>query len=386
MINYIGLYVHIPFCEKKCDYCNFVSFCCGNKEKEKYVSALQNEIEIQGKIYSKKNYVVDTIFIGGGTPTTMLDGQIELITRKIKQCFVVDKNAEVTIECNPNSLTREKLVEFKNCGINRLSIGLQTYNDRLLKLIGRLHTKKQFDNSIKLAKSFGFDNINVDIMLGLPNQKMSDVKRTIKHLKKLDIQHISAYGLIVEDSTKLKKNLDNNLYSLPSEDIATKMYDWTNKYLKKHKIFRYEVSNFSKVGFECKHNLKYWQDKEYLGLGVVSSSYVENTRWKNVDSLAIYQKAFENVSKIDLDNLPLEDVEKLDKQSKIEECIMLSLRTAKGIDLQKFQSDFGFDLRVKKQKKIDELVESGFIKIENNFLFCTDVGFKLLNQIILELI
>src|SRR5574344_1438530 len=320
----IGLYIHIPFCEKKCDYCNFVSFCCSDVEKIKYIECLIKEISIQGKNYAE--YEVDSIFIGGGTPSCLPNGAIYKILNSIFQNFKVWKKAEITIESNPNSLTIAKLMEYKKSKINRLSVGLQCYNNRLLKLIGRLHNKKQFDEAINRAKLVGFSNINVDLILGVPKQKLLDIKIELKHLLKLNIPHISAYGLIVEDGTKLAQNLKAKVYKLPSENLQVKMYDYTKKILEKHKIFRYEVSNFSKSGYESKHNLKYWTNGEYLGLGAVSSSFVDNYRWKNSEDLSKYEQS------INLGKLPKEEIEKLDKASEIEEMIMLSLRTANGID------------------------------------------------------
>ncbi len=383
----IGLYVHIPFCEKKCDYCNFVSFCKSDDDKLKYMNALEKEIVLQGEKFSKLEYIVDTIFVGGGTPSVLQNGEIERLISNLRKHFDVDKNAEITIECNPNSLTIQKLQEFKSAGVNRLSIGLQAYNDNLLKLIGRLHTKKQFDMAIKNAKQVGFENINVDLILGIPKQKICDVKKEIKHLIKLGATHISAYGLIVEENTKLDYNLKNAVYKLPKESTSIKMYDIVLKMLKRKGIFRYEVSNFAKVGYECKHNLKYWTDKEYLGLGVVSSSYIQNKRWKNTDNFLKYCEFFEinSKGKTDLSEI-IEDEEILDLNAKIEECLMLSLRTKDGIDLIDFEKQFGVDLLKKKKAEIEELSKNKFIEIKNNRLLCTDAGFKLLNQIIVMLV
>ena len=374
----LGLYIHIPFCQRKCNYCNFVSFCVGDDKKTEYVQSLKKEIAIQGQNYS--NYIVDSIFIGGGTPTTLLDGQIAEILAEIKTYFNVSKNAEISIECNPNTLTTQKLKEYKNAGIGRLSIGLQAYSNKLLKIIGRLHDKKQFDIAFKNAKQEGFENINVDLILGLPNQKLWQVKRQLKHLVKLGVSHVSAYGLIVEDGTKLKSDIDSGIIKLPTEDKSIKMYDFTQKFLEKHGIFRYEVSNFAKKGYECKHNLKYWQNGEYLGLGAVSSSFVNGERWKNTDNLLIYNQ------QISKGVLPKEDFEKLSIQDEIEECIMLSLRTTLGIDLLQFQARFGIDLLKTKYAEICALKNQNLITVQNEKLACTNKGFNVLNQIILELI
>lgn len=374
----LGIYIHIPFCEKKCDYCNFVSFCKPKDEKLKYIEALKKEIVLQSSKFC--DYIIDTIFVGGGTPSCLFDGAVKDICNCLKSHYIISKDCEITIECNPNSITENKLQEYKSVGINRLSIGLQVYDDKLLKLIGRLHTKKQFDSAINLCKKAGFENINVDLILGIPNQKLGDVKKELAHLIKLGINHISAYGLIVEENTKLAKNIENNVYKLPTENLQVKMYDYTKKYLKKHKIFRYEVSNFAKIGQESKHNLKYWNDGEYLGFGLASSSYVDLKRWKNTDNFIKY------INDINNHILPQEEFEVVDKNSQIEECIMLSLRTAKGIDLNKFQERFGFDILVKKKKEVEFLQKQNLVIIQNNHLLCTDTGFKLLNQVILSLI
>lgn len=349
-----------------------------DEKKSEYVKCLEKEIEIQSKKYY--NFKVDTIFIGGGTPTTLKDGDIQKILIAIKQNFNVSKDAEISVECNPNSLTKSKLAEYKNAGVNRLSIGLQAYNNKLLKIIGRLHTKEQFDEAFKNAKNAGFKNINVDLILGLPNQKLRHIKSELKHLVKLGVNHVSAYGLIVEEKTKLKSDIDAGILKLPTEEKSIKMYDFSVKFLKKHGILRYEVSNFSKYGQECKHNLKYWQNKNYLGLGAVSSNFIDGKRWKNTDNL---QKYFDAISD---GILPKEEEETLSKQDQIEECIMLSLRTVYGINLANFEASFGFDLLTKKQAEIERLKEQNLIKIKDGNLACTNKGFHVLNQIILELI
>ena len=374
----LGIYIHIPFCEKKCDYCNFVSFCMPNSKKTEYVSALTEEIKQQSNTF--KDYSIDTIFIGGGTPTTLPDGEISKILSATRQNFDVKPECEISIECNPNSLTKQKLAEYKNSGITRLSVGLQAYNNKVLKLVGRLHTKKQFDNAIKNAKELGFENINVDLILGLPKQKMCHIKQELKHLIKLGIKHISAYGLIVEENTKLYDNLKQKKYTLPKEELQVKMYDCTNKYLQKHNIFRYEVSNFAANGYECKHNFKYWSNKEYLGLGAVSSSYVNLERWKNTDNVDEYIKSVKE------NNIQKLEREILSKQDLIEEIIMLALRTQKGIDLTLLKEQFDYDLYQQKKQQIDSFISQNLLKMENGFLFCTYTGFKLLNAIILELV
>lgn len=378
MLTKLGIYVHIPFCESKCDYCNFVSFKSDEKTKEQYVFALIKEMLLIKDSY--KDYIVDTIFIGGGTPTCLRDKAIKNIVDYIINNFNIDDNVEITIEANPNSLTLNKLREFKLCGVNRLSIGLQAYDDRLLKLIGRIHTANDFDLALKNAKEVGFENINVDLLLGLPTQTLLDVKKSLKHLVKNNVKHISCYGLIVEDNTKLCKKIINKEYSLPTEEQSLKMYDYALKYLSKKGINRYEVSNFAKQGYECKHNLKYWNMHEYVGFGVASHSFCAGYRWENTPSLPIY---FECIKK---GKLPRINAEEETLESLKEEFIMTELRKQEGIDLKKYENYFGEDLLIAKQNKIAMLLKHKLINYNKNYLYATNKGFEVINQIILELI
>ena len=374
----LGLYIHIPFCEKKCDYCNFVSYCTKDEEKRDYVNNLIREIQMQGAKY--RDCQVDSIFVGGGTPTCLQDGFLLMIMQALYQNFKVLTGSEITVECNPNSLTVAKLLELKKAQVNRLSIGLQAYNNKTLKKIGRLHNKKQFDECYKSARRLGFDNISADLILGLPGQKLCDIKRELKHLVKLGVNHISAYGLILEEKTKLYKDVESGKIRLPNEDKSLKMYQITKKLLQKYGYYRYEVSNFAQKGYESRHNLKYWQDKEYLGLGVVSSSYIDGKRWKNVDDLKTYAEAIKQ------NKIQIEEEETIDAKAKIEESIMLGLRTSDGIDLQKLKETCDFDLLAERQKQIDDLLEQQLVKVQDGRLFCTDRGFEVLNQIVLELV
>ena len=374
----IGIYVHIPFCERKCDYCNFVSFKCDDETKERYINNLICEMELEKNKYL--DCEVDTVFIGGGTPSCLREKSIKTLLNYIENNFNVNTNAEITVEANPNSLTIDKLREFKLAGVNRLSIGLQTYNDNLLKLIGRLHTKKQFDIAVRNAKKIGFTNINVDLLLGLPKQKLGDIKSELKHLVRLKIPHISAYGLIVEKDTKLYKNLQDNIYALPSDELSVKMYEYTLKYLKKHKIMRYEVSNFAQKGYESKHNLKYWNMQEYIGFGLASHSFFDNTRWENTSNLSEY---FE---KIERRESPAKNKEKLTITDLKEEYIMTELRKASGFCISDYDSKFGENILFEKNDEIENMIKLGLIQIKDDRLFATNKGFEFLNQIILNLV
>ncbi|MGN1208123.1 MAG: radical SAM family heme chaperone HemW [Christensenellales bacterium] len=372
----ISIYVHIPFCENKCYYCDFVSFKKGSSEKEKYVKNLVQEINLN----KNKNFVVKTIFIGGGTPSCLQAKDIEKILKTIKRSFCVDEKCEITIEINPNSFSKEKAEIYKKCGINRLSFGLQSANDKLLKKINRIHTKKDFVKAIKIAKLSGFENVNADILLGLAGQKLLDVKNTLKLLIKLGLPHISCYTLILEENTPLFNMVKNKKCELPSEEKVLKMYNFCLKFLAKHKIFRYEVSNFSIKGFECKHNLVYWNNCDYLGLGLNSHSKIGNQRFENFADFENYYLALSKNQK------PIKNIQTLNFDEQREEFVMLGLRKTEGISLEEYSKLFGEDLLCKKAEEIELLKKNNLIQIGKDHLKATNLGFEVLNQIILSLV
>mgnify|MGYP000298013463 FL=1 len=269
----IGLYVHIPFCKQKCYYCDFVSFAGQEQMEEKYVNALKKEIEkyaLENKVMSEHNiepeFIIKTIYIGGGTPSYINEKYIVEIINTIRQNFKVKEEAEITIEVNPGTVNLEKLATYKKCGINRLSIGLQAVQDTLLKKIGRIHTYSDFLDTYKNARNVGFANINVDLMINLPLQTVKDVEESVKEIIKLKPEHISVYSLIVEEETPISRMLENKEIKLASDEEERKMYWLVKNILEKHKYIQYEISNFSKLGFESKHNLDCWNQEEYIGL------------------------------------------------------------------------------------------------------------------------
>lgn len=384
----LGLYIHIPFCESKCYYCNFVSFCKSGEEKERYVNCLVNEIKSCKSKF--KDYIVSTIFVGGGTPSCLSDGLLSKIFNELYDNFNISENCEISIEANPNSITKEFVHEIKKCGVNRVSIGLQTSNDNLLKMINRIHTKQDYINAIKLLQQEGFCNINTDLLIGLPNQTKQDIKDSLDLLIENKINHISCYGLILEENTKMYKLIESKVLSLPSEDECNSQYDFVLKYLKENNYNRYEVSNFSKKGYECRHNLKYWQGDEYLGLGLVSSSYINKKRFANTEIFKDYCEYYKMSKTRNIDDLInnkiVENCEDVSEKDYIEERIMLEIRTSNGIDLIKLKQDVNYDLLNNKYEQINKLKQLNLIKLENNHIIATDEGFYVLNQIILDLI
>ncbi len=286
----LGIYIHIPFCAKKCDYCDFLSAPCTDKEMKEYFEALYEEIEqYRGHVNS---YVVPTIFIGGGTPSVVASSYIEKTLSLIKEVFQIDDTGlEATIEINPGTVSIEKLESYQKSGINRISFGLQSANNQDLKLLGRIHTYEQFEQNYHLARELGFTNINIDLMSALPGQTCESWERTLKQVLQLKPDHISAYSLIIEEGTKFydmyREGVEGHKL-LPDEETDRQIYHRTKELLKNSGYQRYEVSNYSKPGYECRHNLSYWIGTEYLGLGLGASSYMAGARFSNVDELDKY--------------------------------------------------------------------------------------------------
>ena len=364
------IYFHIPFCDSKCFYCNFCSFIYSEKIKEKYFLKLVEEI----KLNKNKNANISSIYIGGGTPSSIDQKYIKKIIKQINENFNVLKNAEITIEVNPCSISENKLLQYKKLGINRISFGVQSLNNKCLKIIGRTHTKKQAINAIKLAKKCGFSNINTDVLIGIPNQNYYKLKNTIKILIKLKVQHISCYMLINEKGTKLTNLINNKKVKIISEDKCVKYYNNIFKYLKKYGYNRYEISNFAKKNYECKHNIGYWQLKEYYGFGLSAHSYVDGSRYANTCNIQEY-----------LNNEFGYNKEKLSCLEKVEEMIMLSLRTVYGVDV-KALNGLGYDVINEKKYEIDFLVKNKFITYENDTIKICEDKFGVTNQIILKLL
>lgn len=371
----VGIYIHFPFCASKCNYCNFNSYSDKNDLQKSYLQALLKEINL----YKDPKLIVDSVFIGGGTPSFMFDGCISTLMSELRKSFAIDSDAEVTIECNPNSVTLQKAREWKEAGINRVSIGLQTSNDNLLKLIGRVHTKKDYINAVGIIRDSGINNINTDCLIGLPRQKLTDVKHTLSLVTKLNCTHISVYSLIVEKETKISTMLEKGELKLPKEEKSLSIYEFACRYLRENGYIKYEVSNFAKRGFECVHNLHTWQMCEYLGFGAGAHGYYNNTRYSNYKDIESYINASSKKSFV-------EQKEKLTPTQKFEETIMLGLRTKFGIDLDEIKKNFKIDLLKTKHNTINNLMSNGFLSLVYNKLIPTELGFTVLNKIILELV
>ncbi len=385
----IGIYIHIPFCKSKCSYCDFLSFNLNNQYlEEEYFKALKKEIENTilklNKIYKEQNQhlfkqlnlpiVVDTIYIGGGTPSFICSKYIKSILEAIRKEFDVLKNAEITIELNPESTTEEKLKEYKNLGINRISMGLQTTNDKILKQLGRLYTYEEFQKKYLLAKKY-FNNINVDLMFGLPNQTIDDVRIDLKEIIKLNPKHISTYSLILEQNTKLYNEVSNFKIKIPEDTLNRDMYWIIKKQLEKHNYIHYEISNFSKKDYESKHNINCWKQKEYLGFGIGASSYFNNIRFININNLPLY---IDNINN-NIVNITIEEIQTIEEKEK--EFVFLHLRMLEGLNIEDFKNKFKKDPLDLFKNEINKLLNIKLIEItENNkYIRLTEKGLDLAN-------
>lgn len=369
--NEIGVYVHIPFCKKKCDYCDFISYCNKDNLIYDYVQAVKAEIQSQNI-----KPEITTIYIGGGTPSYIDSKYIIEILEKIKEKNV-SSNAEITIEVNPGTVTKEKLEDYIKNGINRISIGLQTTNDELLKQIGRIHNFTQFLETYKLAKKVGFKNINVDLILGLPNQRIKDLKESLEQIIKLKPKHISVYSLIVEDGTPIANKIEKGEMQLPDEELERNMYWFVKNTLELNGFIHYEISNFAKKGYESKHNLNCWNQKEYIGIGASAHSYRDITRYSNTENIEEY---IENVNNGNFNrNKIIHEIQKEDDAKK--EFMLLGLRKIKGVDINQFKNKFGDNPIYLFRNELKKLTDERLLIIDNNNIRLTNKGLDLANLV-----
>ena len=373
----LELYVHIPFCEEKCRYCDFLSFRADEGEKKAYVTQLIEEIKAQGQNYGE--YLVSSIFIGGGTPTTLSGIWILDIMNAIRENFIVETDAEVSIECNPGTLSKSKIMHIKKAGINRISFGLQSSIEEELKELGRIHTYKDFLQSYQLAREYGFTNINVDLMSGLPNQTIDSYKTTLKRVCALKPEHISAYSLIIEPDTPFfdKYGSEEGSLLLPDENIDREMYALTKNILREHGYERYEISNYAKPGRECRHNIGYWTGVSYLGLGVGASSYLMNRRFHVESDYKKYMSV-----KMQQDITPLYcDLEELDIKANMEEFMFLGLRLTRGVSRHEFNERFGVDMFEVFDRQIKRNMMLKLMEYNSPNLRLTEKGLDLSNMV-----
>ena len=386
----LGIYIHIPFCIKKCSYCDFISFENKLDFQGKYIEQLKKEIESQKEIL--KNSDITTIYIGGGTPSAIKSKYIVEIINYLNEYinFKESNNIEITIEVNPGTVTKQKLTDYYNSGINRISIGLQCVQDRLLKIIGRIHNFEQFLETFKMAREVGFKNINVDLMIGLPEQNIEDIKQSIEKILELNPEHISVYSLIVEEGTKISKKIEAGFYQLPDEELERMEYSYVKNKLELAGYNHYEISNFAKEGFFSKHNLNCWKQEEYLGFGIAAHSYYDNIRFSNTIDLNKYLNAtskdfeednIENMIKLVKSNSLKEIHEVQSELDKKREYMLLGLRTLKGVSITEFKQKFIENPIYLFRKELEKLVNEELIEIDLDYIKLTRKGLDLANLV-----
>jgi len=359
----LGIYIHIPFCARKCAYCDFLSFPADKDTQEKYVSQLLEEIRRSERL--SENYEAATVFFGGGTPSILKGERISEIIRQLKSQFFFRKDAEVTVEANPGTVNREKLQQYREAGVNRISFGLQSADNRELKLLSRVHTWEQFLESYGMAREEGFRNINVDLMSALPGQTEDSYRRTLKRVLELQPQHISAYSLMLEEGTPFYEKYKDHPELLPSEDAERQMYYDTKEILYEHGYGRYEISNYARPGFACRHNLGYWNRTDYKGYGLGAASLLRNVRISNQDCLQKYLQGYFEGSR-----------EKLSKQAVREEYFFLGLRKTEGVNPGIYREHYKELLRnLQMQQLLDE---------KNGRVYLTEKGIDVSNYVLAQ--
>ena len=370
----IELYVHIPFCVKKCDYCDFLSASAGRDTQEQYVQALLHEIQTEG---GRRKEPVASVFIGGGTPSILEADLLEKILKALYRCFYIEKEAEVTMEANPGTLTLEKLRICRENGVNRLSLGLQSPDDTELASLGRIHDYQQFLESYQMARATGFHNINVDLMFGIPGQTRDGWEKSLRTVAALNPEHISAYSLIIEEGTPFAaRNLD-----LPDEDTEYQMYEDTARILGEYGFEQYEISNYAKGGKACIHNIGYWTGVSYLGLGLGAASLMDGCRFTNTTSLERYTTASR---KPDFPDNIRKDLIKLTRQEQMEEFMFLGLRLRSGISKAEFAQRFGIPIEEIYGDVIRRYKELALLQEENGRIFLSRHGIHVSNTVMAD--
>lgn len=373
----LGLYFHIPFCNTKCLYCDFDSHTSTYEERKSYINALIKEIYLAKEKYNLDNYIIDTIFIGGGTPTALDNDLLEKLLFEIDGNFSFSDDLEYSIEINPNSISKEKIKTLQKSRINRISIGLQSANEEELKALGRSHSYQDFEQTYSMFQEHGFENISIDLMMGIPNQSLDSYKYTIDEVLKLNPSHISSYMLIIEDGTPFAKMYEKGLITV-DDDFTLVLYDYCIDTLEANGYHQYEISNFAKKGKKCRHNIRYWKVDEYLGFGQSAASYINKARFSNnnID----YEQSINNVI------IPITQYSIQTTKDLYEEWIFLKLRMNEGIIIDELDKKFKMNFRQKYAKVLQDLKSRKLINDYSHSLSLTREGFKVSNSIFLEFI
>ncbi|EOU1109349.1 radical SAM family heme chaperone HemW [Clostridium perfringens] len=371
----ISLYIHIPFCAQKCLYCDFPSFARKDHLRKAYIEALNKEIISLREKYN--NIEINTIFIGGGTPSVLEADELECLLKEVAKLNMA-KDVEYSMECNPGNLTEEKLEVMKKYGVNRISMGLQAKQDNLLKGLGRIHNYKTFKENFLLAKKVGFNNINVDLMFGLPNQRLNEWEETLREIISLEPAHISAYSLIIEEGTAFYNLYENDKLKLPTEEEERKMYHLAKKILEENGFNQYEISNYAKEGKECRHNLAYWNMDNWIGVGSASASYMDGKRIKNISSVEEY------INSINEKGEAIEEIINNSKNDNMEEFMFMGLRKINGIDENEFKNRFSMNINNVYGEIINKYIDEGLLIRESGRIFLSEKGIEISNIIMAD--
>lgn len=364
-----GIYVHIPFCLKKCSYCDFASN--SNYELEdKYFEKLVSEIQSRDIEEGYFNKPISTIYLGGGTPSSVSSYNIRKVVSALEEKFNLAYLEEMTIEVNPGTCNNNNIQDYYEMGFDRLSIGVQSFDEEVLKKIGRIHNRADIYKTIDIARQTGFKNISIDIMYGLPDDSLSRLERDLELAMEMNLQHISTYGLIVEEGTKFQEELNEGILKLPEEELLLDMRKLINERLFTSGFKRYEIANYARAGYESRHNKIYWNNDDYYGFGLNSTSKIDDRRYLNETDIFKY---------IEIDRFERYNLEEITEDMKIEEAIFLGLRLTDGIDLLDFSYRYNIDLKDKYKKVIDELIGIKAMLLDDRTLRLTDYGFEISN-------
>ncbi len=378
MLGELGLYIHIPFCKKKCFYCDFNSYQRKEYLVDSYFRSLNREAELLLKDLEHEEFT--TVFIGGGTPSYVDESYISGILAECRKRFNLSKAGEVSIETNPGTLDYGKLKAYREAGVNRLSIGLQACQDKLLSKLGRIHNFTQFKEGYRLAREAGFENINIDLIFGLPGQTITEWEETLNIVTSLRPEHVSCYSLKIEEGTRFYDlyGSEAKVNELPQEDEEREMYRKSISILKESGYKHYEISNFSLPGYECRQNLIYWRCEPYIGMGAGAHSYYGNSRFCNETSLEGY------IKEVNLERLPRRDIQKIDKKESMSEYIILGLRLIDGVKKNGFSEKYGMYLEDIYNTEINKLTEAGLIQSDHEGIRLTDRGLNFANIVMSE--
>lgn len=371
----ISLYIHIPFCAQKCLYCDFPSFARKDHLRKAYIEALNKEIISLREKHN--NLEINTIFIGGGTPSVLEAHELECLLKEVAKLNMA-KDVEYSMECNPGNLTEEKLEVMKKYGVNRISMGLQAKQDNLLKGLGRIHNYKTFKENFLLAKKVGFNNINVDLMFGLPNQRLNEWEETLREIISLEPAHISAYSLIIEEGTAFYNLYENDKLKLPTEEEERKMYHLAKKILEENGFNQYEISNYAKEGKECRHNLAYWNMDNWIGVGSAAASYINGKRIKNINSVEEY------INSINEKGEAVEEIINNSKNDNMEEFMFMGLRKINGIDENEFKKRFSMNINDVYGEILNKYIGEGLLIRESGRIFLSEKGIEISNIIMAD--